>query len=194
MGRKIYISFKTEDVEYKAAIQRMEGLDYVDKSLDEPINSTDEDYILQQIRSGYLYDSTVTISLIGQYSSENLGPYEQRFIKRELQGSLYTSAAHSKNGMLGIVLPDMVDSVFGGTYHCSTCGRDHNLVRINDSTVVSEFSHNYYIPNSKCSHADEDRYCVLVKWEDFLSAPEQYIEMAFDKRSASIASKVKVRP
>jgi hypothetical protein len=46
MGRKVYISFKTEDADYKAAIQETEGLDYVDKSLNMPINSDDEDYIL----------------------------------------------------------------------------------------------------------------------------------------------------
>ena len=78
MGHKVYISFKTEDAVYKSAIQEMAHLDYVDKSLNEPINSTDPDYILQRIRSGYLYDSTVTIFLIGAYGAENRGSVEQR--------------------------------------------------------------------------------------------------------------------
>ena len=44
MGRKTYVSFKTEDMIYKDAIKDIEGFDYVDKSLSEPIDSDDEDY------------------------------------------------------------------------------------------------------------------------------------------------------
>lgn len=55
----------------------MRRLDYVDKSLNEPINSTDPDYVLQRIRADYLYDSTVTIFLIGAYGAENRGAGEQ---------------------------------------------------------------------------------------------------------------------
>jgi hypothetical protein len=193
MGRKVYISFKTEDAEYKTAIQEMEGLDFVDKSLNVPISSDDEGYILQKIRSDYLYDSTVTIFLIGQYSAEDRGGYEQRFIKRELQASLYNSALHSKNGILGIVSPHMTAQVFGGTYNCSTCGSTHNIVSINDRTVIREFSYNYF-PNGRCSHTEEDRYCALARWDAFAASPETFIEQAFEKRTDPIAEKTKVRP
>jgi hypothetical protein len=194
MGHKVYISFKTENADYKAAIQAMPNLDYIDKSLNAPINSSDPDYILQRIRSDYLNDSTVTIFLIGAYSAEILGANEQYYIKKELQASLYNSSTSTKSGILGIVLPDMEQAVFGGTYSCSTCGGSHNLVKINDSTVVTEFSYNYYIPNSKCAHAEDDRYCVLVRWSDFASDPNGWIDRAFDKRSAPIASRTRVRP
>ena len=194
MGHKVYISFKTENADYKAAIQAMPNLDYIDKSLNAPINSSDPDYILQRIRSDYLNDSTVTIFLIGAYSAETLGANEQYYIKKELQASLYNSSTSTKSGILGIVLPDMEQAVFGGTYSCSTCGGSHNLVKINDSTVVTEFSYNYYIPNSKCAHAEDDRYCVLVRWSDFASDPNGWIDRAFDKRSAPIASRTRVRP
>lgn len=190
MGRKVYISFKTEDEGYKTVIQSLENLDFVDKSLNSPINSENEDYIMQKIRSDYLSDSTVTIFLIGLRSSESLGSFEQRYIKRELQASLYSP----KNGILGIVLPQAKQLVFAGTYICQTCGNHHNQVSINDQTVVSEFSYNYYIPNNKCAHSEEDRYCVLVNWEDFVSSPNDWIEKAFAKRSAPIAEKTRVRP
>lgn len=93
----------------------MENLDYVDKPLNDPINSEDEDYIMRRMRADYLYDSTVTIFLVGEHSSESRGAYEQRFIKRELQASLYSSEAHAKNGILGVVLPGMQDRLFGGS-------------------------------------------------------------------------------
>ena len=42
--------------------------------------------------------------------------------------------------------------------------------------------------------AEEDRYCILVKWDDFFNNPAEYIEKAYKKRSHSIADKVKVYP
>ena len=42
--------------------------------------------------------------------------------------------------------------------------------------------------------SEEDRYCVLVKWSDFCSDPETYIDRAFNKRNQPISDKIKVRP
>ncbi|MDA3816446.1 MAG: TIR domain-containing protein [Prolixibacteraceae bacterium] len=194
MGHKCFISFKTEDIDYKNYIQNNLDVDMIDKSLNEPINSDDEDYIMKKIRADYLSDSTVTICLIGIRSSENLGWDEQRFIKRELQASLYHGQGNSKSGILGVVLPSMYDTVYTGSGICQTCGNSHNHVAINDSTTVKEFSYNYYIPHNKCAWSEDDRYCVLVKWDDFISSPNDYIDKAFDKRTQPVASKTKVKP
>jgi hypothetical protein len=194
MSRKCFISFKKEDEGYKLAIKEMDGIEIIDKSLTEPVNSTDEDYIMHVIRTQYLSDSTVTIHLIGLYGAEALGAFEQRFIKRELQASLWNGEGNTKNGILGVVLPEAVSSVFKGSYACSNCSGSHNLVAINDRTTVKEFSYNYYIPNGKCAHTEEERYCVLVKWDQFELDPNKYIEAAYAKRTAPIASKTKVRP
>ncbi|QAY69752.1 TIR domain-containing protein [Xylanimonas protaetiae] len=194
MGHKVYISFKTEDESYKRAIQAMPHLDFVDKSLDEPINSLDPDYIMRRIRELYLHDSTVTIFLIGAHSAENLGAWEQQYIKRELQASLWDSSISRKSGLLGIVLPEVHDRVFRGTIQCVVCDNSHNIVRVDDSTTVTEFSYNYYIPNNKCAWAEDDRYCVLTTWAAFDADPNGWIDRAFGKRSAPIANKTKVRP
>ncbi|NHF59986.1 molecular chaperone Tir [Flavobacteriaceae bacterium TP-CH-4] len=197
MARKCFISFKTEDFRYKNYIQNHLDVDMIDKSLNEAINSEDLDYILNKISKEYLADSTVTIHLIGQFSSESRGSYEQRFIKRELQASLYNGLGNTKSGILGIVLPEMYRAIYGDPYNCSYCGGTHNYVGINDTTTIKEFSANYYIQNSagnKCSWGEDDRYCVLVKWEDFIVNPEFYIERAFEKRGLPISNKTKVRP
>ena len=194
MSNKCFISFKTEDKKYKKYIQEDLKIDMIDKSLNTPINSTDEDYIMRKIREDYLSDSTVTIHLIGEYSAENLLYENQAYIKRELQASLYNGENNTKNGILGIVLPNMYDKIFKGSEVCSVCGKSHNIVCINDSTVVKEFSYNYYIPKDGCSWSEEDRFCVLVKWNDFVKNPELYINKAFDKRSSLISAKTKVRP
>ena len=198
MGHKCFISFKKEDISYKKEIQEWKEnnkVDMIDKSLNTPINSDDEDYIMRKIREDYLSDSTVTIFLIGTRSSENLGWEEQKYIKRELQASLYNGEGNTRSGILGVVLPQMYDSVYRGSYNCSTCGNSHKWVAIGNDTVIKEFSKNYYLnSHGKCSFAEEDRYCVLVKWSDFSHNPNTYIDMAFNKRSQLIANDVVVRP
>lgn len=194
MSHKCYISFKTEDMAYKRAIQNM-GIDMIDKSLNSPINSSNEDYIMRRIREDYLCDSTVTIFLIGKNSAENSPSQNQIFIKRELQASLYNGTGNTRNGILGIVLPEMMDTVFTGSYTCTTCGKKHNGVAINDSTTIKEFNRNYYIPSTgKCSWSENERYCVLVGWSDFVEDPEYYINQAFNKRFSEVAKKVVVYP
>jgi len=198
MGRKCYISFKTEDSAYKSEIQKMkeEGkIDFIDKSLNEAIDSEDPNYIMRKIREDYLSDSTVTIFLIGNKSSEALGLEEQQYIKRELQASLYNGDGNLRSGILGVVLPQMYESIYKGNYTCPKCGNPHNHVAINDSTVIKEFSVNYYVePHDGCAWNEDQRYCILVKWDDFIKAPDTYIEKAFNKREAEIAKKVKVYP
>lgn len=193
MAHKCFISFKTEDMAFKEAIQKMD-IEMIDKSLDEPIDSEDEDYIMQKIRQDYLSDSTVTIHLIGSKSAENFGEYEQRFIKRELQGSLYDGENNSRSGILGVVLPHMYNQVYQGGAYCASCGVQISYININNNTTVKEFHNNYYIPNEKCHHSEEDRFCVLVKWDDFIQNPNSYIEQAFLKIEHPITNKVKVRP
>lgn len=198
MGHKCFISFKKEDERYKRTIQSWADknkVDMIDKSLNEPIKSCNEDYIMRKIREDYLSDSTVTIFLIGENSSENLGWEEQKYIKRELQASLYNGDGNTRNGILGVVLPNMYEHIYKGIYQCTICHHSHNSVDISDETTIKEFSRNYYLnPHGKCAYAETDRYCVLVKWKDFVQDPNIYIEQAFNKRNQPIANEVIVRP
>ncbi|MFA5129987.1 MAG: TIR domain-containing protein [Patescibacteria group bacterium] len=194
MGRSCFISFKTEDALYKEAIQKM-NLDIVDKSLNEAIDSDNEDYILRKIREDYLADSTVTIHLIGSKSAENLGEEEQRYIKRELQASLYHGESNTRNGILGVVLPSMYERIYLGPRKCNDCGSEINILNISDETTIKEFHRNYFIPShTKCHYTEDDRYCVLVSWHDFIANPSVCVEQAFLKRDHEISDKIKVRP
>ena len=198
MKHKCFISFKKEDEGYKKEIQRWNEdnkVEMIDKSLNEAIDSANPDYVMRKIREDYLSDSTVTIFLIGTKSAEALGAKEQQFIKRELQASLYDGDGNTRNGILGVVLPNMYDAIYKGTYVCSTCHKNHNWVAIDDGTVIKEFSSNYYLnDHGNCAYSEDDRYCVLVKWDDFRISPNVYIEKAFNKRSQDIAKDVKVYP
>ena len=194
-SHKCFISFKSDDMHYKKYIQNYLDIDMIDKSLNEPIQSVNEDYIIRKIREDYLQDSTVTIHLIGEYSAEN-SYLNQNYIKRELQASLSNTSAGTRNGILGVVLPEVYDKIYKGQQACSQCFKNHNIVVINENTTIREFSYNYYLPLDNGEHvwSEDDRYCVLVKWEDFIVSPNKYIEQAFKKRTSDIAKKIKVRP
>ena len=200
MGHKCFVSFKKEDIDYKKELVELFAKeDIIDKTLDREIQSEDGDYIMQVIREDYLKDSTVTISLIGTHSSENegydlWGRHKNYFIMHELQASLYNGKNNTRNGILGVVAPEMHDRIYKGSYSCSTCGCSHNYVNVDDDTVVREFSQNYYIePHEGCSWTEDQRYCILVKWDDFIKNPEKYVNQAYNKRTEPIANKLTVR-
>ena len=196
MGHRCFISFKKEDEDYKIKIQNELDVDMIDYSLDDAINSEDEEYIIRKLRKDYISKSTVTIHLIGKYSAEILGPEEQKFIKRELKASLFHGDGNTQSGILGVVLPSMTSEIYKGSSNCLKCGNSHNYVNINDETTIKEFSYNYYLPKAedKCAWAEEDRFCVLVTWDEFEKDPNKYIDMAFEKRKHPISEKTKVRP
>lgn len=194
-SHKCFISFKTEDIEYKKAIQNDLNIKMIDKSLNSPIASENNAYVMEKIRTDYLNDSSVTIVLIGTHSAENDLRQDQRYIKRELQASLYKSKKSGRNGILGVVLPNMYNTIYLGEHTCPICGEKHCYLNINDNTIIKEFSVNYFIHKDYgCAWKSEDRYCILKKWDDFVKNPEKCINQAFEKRFEPIANKVKVFP
>ena len=68
------------------------------------IQSIDDDYIKQRIRSKYLRDSTVTIVLIGHCT------WSRRFVDWEIAASLRNTATSKRNGLLAISLPSVADT------------------------------------------------------------------------------------
>lgn len=202
MSHNCFISFKKEDDYYRRQIVDKLGDSLIKgKSLDKWIDSQDIDYIMQVIRSEYMNNTSVTLYLIGEHSSEDEGfEYDyndhceynkQNFIIRELKATLYDGEGNRRSGLLGIVLPEMYSKVYGGSYKCSHCGKTINYVNLQD-TVIKEFSENYYL-ESDCTdgHCSENgHYCVLVKYDDFMENPNYYIDKAYDKRDEDINKKV----
>ena len=200
MSHKCFISFKKEDKYYRNEILKKLGQEDVPvKFLDRWIDSEDADYILQEIRDEYLADTTVTLYLIGNHSMEDDGVDDQGrdnnfFIKRELQASLFNGEGNTRSGIVGIVLPDMVDKVFVGDHVCAVCGGSHSTLIVDDRTVVREFSANYFIkPKPGCCWRGEDRYCVLAAYDKFMANPSKYVDLAYEKRYSNISKKISLR-
>lgn len=203
MSHNCFISFKKEDEYYKEQIAKTLKAEQIQgKSLDKWIDSDDIDYVMNVIRKDYMANTSVTIFLIGEHSSENEGfDYDwekrkylnrQNFIIRELKATLYDGDDNRRSGLLGVVLPSMYNKVYGGTYECSHCGKIVNVVKINEDTVIKEFSENYYLkPDCVDGHCDEEgRFCVLVKYDDFIKDPDTYIDKAYDKLKEKINDRV----
>ncbi len=74
MSHNCFISFKKEDDYYKEKILTKLGSERIlGRALDEWIDSSDIDYVMQVIRTKYMAGTTVTIFLIGEHSSEKEG-------------------------------------------------------------------------------------------------------------------------
>lgn len=69
---------------------------------DDLIDSTNTDYVMNQIRTKYLGDSTVTIVLIGKCT------HSRRYVDWEIKSSL-RQGSYTPNGLIGILLPSMGD-------------------------------------------------------------------------------------
>lgn len=72
----------------------------LDRSLPEALDSEDDDYILGEIRTKHLKDSTVTIVLIGSETSK------RKWVDWEVYSSLRPYGDRKRNGLLGIYLPN----------------------------------------------------------------------------------------
>lgn len=196
MSHNCFISFKKEDYKYKDDIIKKLGKERIlGKALDKWIDSEDIDYIMQVIREEYMKNTSVTLFLIGGHSSEKEG-YDingdkNAFIKRELQATLYDGKTFRRSGLLGIVLPEMESKIYMGAYKCNYCYGNHNYVNINDETVIKEFSANYYLKKDLgCCYSEDGRFCVLVRYSEFMNNPDDYIDMAYEKLNKPIEKEV----
>ncbi|MFD0696492.1 TIR domain-containing protein [Paenibacillus sp. GCM10027628] len=107
MAHKVFVSYHHANDQAKADyLKTAYGANntIIDRSLDEEIDSDDDDYILEQIRTKHLKESTVTIVLIGNETSG------RKWVDWEIYASLRPYGSRSRNGLLGIYLPTAGDT------------------------------------------------------------------------------------
>ncbi|MDR6883002.1 TIR domain-containing protein [Bacillus sp. 3255] len=102
MTHKVFVSYHHANDQTKADYLRSyygSNNTLIDRSLPSELDSDDNEYILGQIRTRHLKDSTVTIVLIGSET------HARKWVDWEIYSSLRSHGARSRNGLLGIYLP-----------------------------------------------------------------------------------------
>lgn len=160
-------------------IEKFGGDDFIDKSVSDGDIDPDlnEETIMSKIRSEYLYNSTVTLVLVGIETSQ------RPFVNSEIQASLRDTHSNKHNGLLCVIR----DEVYEMIYSNSTCGGCGASIRTRDNTLWD-----YYVPDlvkqnhqyhgDRCHYNSQDVYCAILRYSTFLADPERYINEAFDKR------------
>lgn len=105
---KCFISYHGADIDGVTAfvdefssvfIPRVVGVSDSDH-FNDPVTSTDEDYIKSQIASKYMWDSSVTLVYVGACA------WSRKFVDWEIAASLRNSEKNRRNGLLGITPAD----------------------------------------------------------------------------------------
>jgi MTH538 TIR-like domain (DUF1863) len=103
---KCFVSYHHDDtIEAKAFIEAFEKA-FIPRVLgvsdeDDFIDSTDTDYVMDQIREKYLTDSTVTIVLVGKCT------WARRYIDWEVFSTLRNDKNNRRSGLMAITLPSV---------------------------------------------------------------------------------------
>lgn len=178
---KTFISFHHENEQdlKDEIIERFGGEYFINKSVgDEDIDiELCDDSIMAKIRQDHIADSTVTLILIGKET------YNRPFINSEIQASLW---GDNPSGLLGVIRDEVYDEIFDN----SVCL--HPECRCGIATRRKLSGYAVLLPylvkeNHKCStfnfhYSDDDVYCSLIKYSNFLNNCEKYINQAFNKR------------
>lgn len=103
---KCFLSYAAADIDEVAGFVDDFGAAFIPRvigvSEDDPfVNSDDDDYVMEQIRERYLWDSTVTIVLVGRCT------WARRFVDWEIYSSLRDGRVNRTNGLMAIQLPSI---------------------------------------------------------------------------------------
>lgn len=103
---KCFVSYHAQDTDEVVDFLDQFGTEFIAKTIgvtdeDDFIDSDNADYIMDQIRTKYLGDSTVTIVLAGKCT------WARRYVDWEVYSSLRNSKYSKVNGLLAIALPSV---------------------------------------------------------------------------------------
>lgn len=170
---------------------------YKGESDGEDLSQLSEDTIWNKLRDR-IYDSTLTIIMISKGMRVTGEEDKNQWIPREISYSLKETSRKDKSGnsvtsrtnaLLAIVVPDMAGlySYFTGTNSCC----DSGCTYYNTQTLFSIMRNNMFNiknPNSKqCDSGStvyygDPSYMYCVKWSDFISDVNKYIDKAYEIR------------
>ena len=147
-----------------------------------------------------IYDSTLTINMVSPGMKEAYKEQKYQWIPQEISYSLREqsrsnskgqSITSSRNAMLAVILPDRYGNYDYYTYQCSLCSSKCTVHKTNWLfPIMKENTFNIKKPDSESCNTNGSTiyqgypsYISYVKWADFKSDPEKYIELAYDIQS-----------
>lgn len=193
MGRKIFISYKHNDRSV-ASLGRYEAtarayVDYlISNTLDSEIYKGEGDEDLSEFKDSTIqtrlkdkiHDSSITIVLISPNMKETYEAENNQWIPWEISYSLKEITRNNRlshsNGILAVVLPS-VNQSYDYAFNWSNAIKKENLFQI---------------------IRDNSQYISFVKWQDFLSNKNHYLDEVTKKRdnrkSYSIVTEISNTP
>ena len=221
MGRKVFVSYKHSDnnVEY---LQGFGGTAraYVDYLIEHRLNdeiykgegnediSQFKDDTIKTHLKDKIHDSSITIVLISPNMKNSYEMESDQWIPWEVSYSLKEITRNDKlshtNGILAVVIPDL----YGSYSHfinqpCSVCnarylGTDILFQIIRDNMFNSKDKYQVQEHCSSCGctfYKGSSSYIETVKWVDFLSNKDHYLDKAANirdnRKSYDITKEVK---
>ncbi|QSX23453.1 TIR domain-containing protein [Priestia megaterium] len=182
---KTFISYHHENEQWAKdeIIEKFGKEDFIDVSVhdgDIDVNLPEEK-IMKKIRDDYLKDSTVTLVIVGEETSQ------RPFINSEIQASLWGS---NPNGLLAVVTDELYTRIYrtgtcsGGNCNCNVRIPQHHSLYLPELVYKNrDINRNNDLESVPCHYTDSQVYCSLTKFSDFIKNPDLYINEAFDKRS-----------
>lgn len=178
---------------YKEKLSELfdEETELINCSEDEDRSDMSEDTI-QRYLYKKLRTTSVTIIIITPqavwHRKDNYGKYDD-WMYDEIRYSLEDRESNRCNGIVAVYTEGAKDLLIEETVHeCEVCNREQtintvkdvdNLFRKNMMNVKSAFKKN---PCKGVYDWDQDSYCSLVAWDDFVKDYRKYIDLAADKR------------
>jgi hypothetical protein len=215
MGRKVFVSYKHNDNSVKnlTGYYNNTARDYVDylmdKTLkgdvykgegDEDLSDFKDDTIKNHLKDK-IHDSSITLVLISPNMKNNHKDESDQFIPWEISYSLKEITRKDKtshtNGMLAVVLPD-VNGNYDYFIENKLCGcttfKTNKLFRILGNNMFNAKDLQSGNCNVCNSYLGDSSYIDSVKWRDFISNKDGYLDKAVkirdDRKSYTITKEV----
>lgn len=208
MGRKIFVSYKFRDDnvfpiyysrintvrtyvdELENYFDRTDDI-YKGESDDEDLSYLKDDAIWEKLKSR-IFDSSITIVMISpkmkedhKYDKSQWIPWEISYSLKEMTRNDRTS--HS-NAILAVILPDRNNSYeyFVKENRCNNCScrifQTNTLFGILKNNMFNQLKKtNFDCAQGKSGiYSGDSSYIECVKWIDFISSPNIYIDKAIE--------------
>lgn len=187
MANRVFISFRFKDGNnYKLKLEEKfkSNADIINCS-----ESKDRSQMTEDTIQKYLYDklrnTSVTLILLTpeaiNYKRDYFGKVDD-WMYDELRYSLDDREGNRSNAILAVYTPEAKKYIIeeNNNNDAITIKDFNNLVRKNMFNVKDIYK---FDKNSKYYNSNYDHYCSLISWDNFISDPNKYIDIALEKRN-----------